>query len=196
MTRHTKVAVGLVSLGLLLAGPGIVTPGLAGGPVASAERTVKDAGQTATREVTDSWLTLQTKLAVLADERVRSADVHVTTQRGVITLRGTVASEAEQQAAGEIARTVEGAREVRNELTVVPQGDRKTVDRQDHQIVKDVKAELKQDGRLRHAHIQVRADQGVVTLTGTAPSLEKSVRASEAARRVAGVRAVRNELTL
>jgi len=194
MAQHTKLVVVLVSLGLLAA-PGVVTLGLAGGPVASAERTVKDAGTTATREVTDSWLTLQTKLALLADERVRSADIHVTTQEGVIKLRGKVDSEAEQQAAGEIAGHIEGVREVSNQLTVVPEPQRKTVDRQDRQIVKDVKAELKDDGRLRHAHIQVRADQGIVTLTGKVPSLEKSVRASEAARRVPGVRAVRNELT-
>jgi len=70
------------------------------------------AGATATREFTDTWLTLQTKLALFADERVSSGDVHVTTQRGVITLRGKVDNEAEQQAAGEIARTIESPREV------------------------------------------------------------------------------------
>ena len=194
MARETMIAVLVLSLGMLAA-PGFAAQGTASGPVASAERTVKDAGKTATREVTDSWLTLQTKLALLADERVSSADVHVTTQRGVITLRGKVDSEAEQQAAGEIARTIEGAREVSNQLTVVPQPQRKAVDRQDHQIVKDVKEEIKNDGRLKRARIHVRADEGIVTLTGKAPSLETSVRASETARRVPGVRAVRNELT-
>ena len=123
-------------------------------------------------------------------------DVHVTTQRGVITLRGKVDNAAEQQAAGEIARTIEGAREVSNRLTVVPQPQRKAVDRQDQQIVKDVKEEIKNDGRLKRARIHVRSDEGIVTLTGKAPSLEPSVRASEPARRVSGVRAVRNELTL
>jgi hyperosmotically inducible protein len=180
----------------MLAAPGFVAQGMASGPAASAERTVTNAGKTATREVTDSLLTLQTKLALLADERVSSADVHVTTQRGVITLRGKVDSEAQQQAAGEIAGTIEGARDVSNQLTVMPQPHRKAVDRQDRQIVKDVKEELKNDGRLKRARIHVRSDEGVVTLTGEAPSLETSVRASEAARRVPGVRAVRNELTL
>jgi hyperosmotically inducible protein len=194
MARDAMIAV-VVSLGMLAA-PGFVAQGTASSPVASAERTVKDAGTTATREVTDAWITLQTKLAVLGDERVSSADVHVTTRRGVITLRGKVDSAAEQQAAGEIALTIEGQKQVVNQLTVVPQADRKTVDRQDQQIVKDVKEELKQDGRLKRARIQVRADQGIVTLTGKAPSLETSVRASETARRVPGVRAVRNELTL
>ncbi|HEX7551874.1 MAG TPA: BON domain-containing protein [Candidatus Methylomirabilis sp.] len=193
MARGMMIAV-VVSLGMLAA-PGFVAQGTASSPVGSTERTVKDAGKTATREVTDSWLTLQTKLALLADERVRSADVHVTTRRGVIALRGKVDSEAEQQAAGEIARTIEGARDVSNELTVVPQADRRAVDRQDREIVRDVKQEIKDDARLKKARIHVRSDEGIVTLTGKAPSLETSVRASETARRVPGVRAVRNELT-
>jgi hyperosmotically inducible protein len=195
MARGTIIAVLVLSLGMLAA-PGLAAQGTASGTMASAERTVKNAGKTTTREVTDSWLTLKTKLALLADERVSSADVHVTTQRGVITLRGKVASEAEQQAAGEIARTIEGAREVSNQLTVVPQAERKAVDRQDDQIVKDVKRGIKNDARLKKARIHVRADEGIVTLTGKAPSLAASVRASEVARRVPGVRAVRNELAL
>jgi osmotically-inducible protein OsmY len=50
-----------------------------------------------------------------------------------------VDSEIEQQAAGEIARTIEGARDVRNQLTVVRQAERKAVERHDRQIVKSVK---------------------------------------------------------
>jgi hyperosmotically inducible protein len=195
MARVMMIAVLVLSLGMLAA-PGLAAQGAVSGQVASAERAVKDAGKTATREVTDSWLTLQTKLALLADERVSSGDIHVKTQRGVITLRGKVDSEAEQQAAGEIAGTIEGAREVTNRLTVVPQAERKAAERQDQQIVKDVRREIKNDARLKHARIHVRADGGIVTLTGKAPSLETSVRASETARRVPGVRAVRNELTL
>jgi hyperosmotically inducible periplasmic protein len=194
MTR-VMIAFLVLSLGMLAA-PRFAAQGTASGQVASVEGTVKDAGKTATREVTDSWLTLQTKLALFADERVSSGDVHVTTQRSVITLRGKVDSVAEQQAAEEIARTIEGARDVSNQLTVVPQAERKAVDREDQQIVKDVKRGIKKDAHLKHARIHVRSDEGIVTLTGKAPSLETSVRASEVARRVSGVRAVRNELAL
>jgi len=195
VARGTMIALLVLSLGMLAA-PGFAAQGPASGQVASVEGTVKEAGKTATREVTDTWLTLQTKLALFADERVSSGDVHVTTQRSVITLRGKVDSEAEQQAAGEIARTVEGARDVSNQLTVVPQAERKAVERQDDRIVKDVKRGIKNDAGLKKARIHVRADEGIVTLTGKSPSLETSVRASETARRVPGVRAVRNELSL
>lgn len=195
MTRVMMIAFLMLSLGLL-ATPGLAAQGTASGTMASAERAVKDAGTTAKGEVTDSWLTLKTKLALLGDERVSSNDVSVKTAKGVITLRGKVASAAEQQAAGEIALNIEGQKKVVNQLTVVPTAQRKMVDRQDDQIVTDVKRAITQDASLKKADIDVRAEKGIVTLTGKAPSLATSVRASEVARRVSGVRAVRNELTL
>ena len=195
MARKTMIAVVVMSLGLLAA-PGFVAQGTASSPVGSTERTVKDAGKTATRKVTDSWLTLKTKLALLGDERVSSTNVSVKTVKGVITLHGKVASADEQKAAEEIALTIEGQKKVVNQLTVVPAAQRKMVDRQDDQIVTGVKQAITKDASLKKADIDVRAEKGIVTLTGKAPSLATSVRASEVARWVPGVRAVRNELTL
>ena len=184
MTRSMMITVVVLSLGLLAA------PGFA------AEGTVKDAGKTATREVTDSWLTLKTKLALLGDERVSSTNVSVKTVKGVITLHGKVASADEQKAAEEIALNIEGQKKVVNQLTVVSTAQRKMVDRQDDQLVTDVKQAIKKDASLKKADIDVRAEKGIVTLTGKASSLATSVHASETARRVSGVRAVRNELKI
>ena len=195
MARGTMIAVLVVSLGMLAA-PSLAAQGSASGTMASAERSVKDAGTMAKGEVTDSWLTLKTKLALLGDERVSSNDVSVKTVKGVITLRGKVANAAEQHAAEEIALSIEGQKKVVNQLTVVPAAQRKMVDRQDDQIVTDVKKAITKDASLKKADIDVRAEKGIVTLTGKAPSLATSVRASEVARQVSGVRAVRNELTL
>jgi hyperosmotically inducible periplasmic protein len=195
MTRAMMIAFLVLSLGGIAA-TCLAAQGTASGTMSSAERTVKNAGTTAKGEVTDSWLTLKTKLALLADERVSSNDVSVTTVKGVITLRGKVASADAQKAAEEIALNIEGQKKVVNQLTVVPAAQRKMVDRQDDQIVTDVKKAIKKDASLKKADIDVRAEKGIVTLTGKAPSLAVSVRASETARRVSGVRAVRNELTL
>ena len=184
MARGMMIAVVVLSLGLLAA------PGLA------AQETVKAAGKTPPGEVTDSWLTLKTKLALLGDERVSSTDVSVKTVKGVITLHGKVASAAEQKAAEEIALNIEGQKKVVNQLTVVSTAQRKMVDRQDDRLVTDVKQAITKDASLKKADINVRAEKGIVTLTGKAPSLETSVRASTVARWVPGVRAVRNEQTL
>ncbi len=184
MTRGMMIAVVVLSLGLLAA------------PSLAAQGTVKAADTTAKAEVSDSWLTLKTKLALLGDERVSSNDVSVKTVKGVITLHGKVASTDEQKAAEEIALNIEGQKKVVNQLTVVSTAQRKMVDRQDDQIVTDVKQAIKKEAALKKANIEVRAEKGIVTLTGKAPSLATSVRASETARRVSGVRAVRNELRL
>jgi osmotically-inducible protein OsmY len=70
------------------------------------------------------------------------------------------------------------------------------VDRQDDQLVTDVKQAIKKDASLKKADIDVGAEKGIVTLTGKAPSLETSVRVSAVARWVPGVRTVGNELAL
>jgi hyperosmotically inducible protein len=195
MLRRTTIAVMIVGLGVVpVAARAADKP--APSKTESVKKAVKDTSDTASIEMSDSWMTLKTKMALLADERVSSLDVSVKTQKGVITLRGKVENEGARHAAEEIALNIKGQKKVVNQLTVVPKAARKVVDRQDDQIVKDVEKGIKNDARLKKATIDVRADKGIVTLTGKAPSLETSVRASEVARRVPGVRAVRNEVKL
>ena len=195
MLRRTTIAVMIVGLGVVpVAARAEDKP--APSKTESVKKAVKDTSDTASIEMSDSWMTLKTKMALLADERVSSLDVSVKTQKGVITLRGKVENEGARHAAEEIALNIKGQKKVVNQLTVVPKAARKVVDRQDDQIVKDVEKGIKNDARLKKADISVRADKGIVTLTGKAPSLETSVRASEVARRVPGVRAVRNEVKL
>jgi len=195
MLRRTTIAVMIVGLGVVPVAA-LAADEPAPSKTESVKKAVKDTSDTASIEMSDSWMTLKTKLALLADERVSSGDVSVKTQEGVITLRGKVENEAARQAAEEIALNIKGQKKVVNHLTVVPKADRKVVDRQDDQIVKDIEKGIKNDARLKEADIDVRADKGIVTLTGKAPSLETSVHASEVARRVPGVRAVRNEVKL
>jgi len=195
MLRRMTIAVMIVGLGVVPVAARAADESV-GQKVDSATGAVKDAAKTATTEVSDSWITMKTKIALLADERVSSGDVSVKTLKGVITLRGKVESEQARQAADEIALKIDGAKKVNNRLVVVSEAARKAVDRQDDQIVKDVEKRIKEDPRLKNADIDVRADKGFVTLTGKAASLATTLRASEVAYRVPGVRAVRNEMTL
>ncbi|HYL81780.1 MAG TPA: BON domain-containing protein [Candidatus Acidoferrum sp.] len=156
----------------------------------------KDAAHAASKELGDSWITLKIKLGLLADDRVSSTYVHVNTHRGVTTLRGKVGSDVARQAAQEDSAKIDGVKRVENHLEVVPKATREVVERKDDQIVKDVERRIKKDSGLKQAEIEVHADNGIVTLRGESPSLETSVRASEDAYRVPGVRAVRNELVV
>lgn len=62
------------------------------------------------------------------------------------------------------------------------------------ELQKDVLDELDWDPRVDAAHIGVTVTDGVVTLAGRVPSYEERLRAEKAAKRVAGVKGVANEL--
>ena len=143
--------------------------------------------------VTDSWLTAKTKIALFADNRVSGTKVNVETQRGVVFLRGKVDNETAKSAAAEVAKGIDGVQTVKNELQVVPPSAQKAVEAKDDDITKQVKARLSGDARLKS--LDVRTDNGVVTLQGKVPSIMDSARASEMAHGVGGVRAVRNDVT-
>jgi hyperosmotically inducible protein len=169
-------------------------PGLA----RAADEGVKDKARSLAREtksqVSDSWLTAKAKIALLADERVKSTQISVETQNGVVALRGKVDSAEAKAAAGDIAKGIEGAKDVKNELRVVAPEERKAVTATDKDITRHVQDRLASDARLKNAKIDVRADAGVVVLTGHVPNIATSARASELARAVPGVRAVKNDL--
>lgn len=143
---------------------------------------------------TDSWLTTKTKMALVTDKRVAARRIKVETQGGVITLRGKVRTAEERTAAEAIARGIGGAASVSSALQVVPEEQRTAVDAKDEGIEKAVKARLETDAQLKSADIAVRSDNSVVTLIGSVPDHKARTRASDVARGVPGVKAVRNEL--
>jgi hyperosmotically inducible periplasmic protein len=174
--------------------------GLGAGVAGAAERTTtekaKDTAEAASNAMSDSWITMKTKLSLMADERVSATDVKVTTKQGIVTLQGKVPSAEAKQVAEADATQIDGVKQVINKLAVVPPSAEKAVERKDEQITQDVESRVKREKTLQNARIDVETTNGIVTLTGDAPSLQASVRASEVAHRVPGVRAVHNELSV
>ena len=153
----------------------------------------KDVTQDAKTGISDSWVTAKTKIALFADERVKGRQVSVETVNGTVTLRGKVDSDEAKAAAASITEGIEHVKSVRNDLQVVPPGDRNMIDASDKDITREVEASLSKDARLKK--VAVRTDSGIVILTGEVPSIANSARASEIVRGIPGVRSVKNELT-
>ena len=154
---------------------------------------IKSTAQDAKTGVTDSWITSKTKIALFADDRVKGRQVHVETKGGKVALRGKVDSPEAKAAAAEVAKGIEGVKDVKNELQVVAPSQRSEVTADDKVIAKNVQSKLKQDPQLKNAKVEV--NNGVVSLTGEVKSIDASAKASEVARSVAGVRSVKNDLT-
>ena len=144
-------------------------------------------------DVSDSWITSKAKIALFADSRVPGTAVNVETQKGTLYLRGKVDSDAAKSAAEEIAKGIDGVKSVKNELQVVAPSDKKMVEAKDEDLTKQVKTRLHSDARLKK--VDVRVDNGVVTLQGKVANIGDSARASQLARGVPGVRAVKNDMT-
>lgn len=125
-------------------------------------------------------------------------DVSVSQDRdkGVVTLGGTVASEADKGQAESIAKTSAGAQVVADQISVRPPGEESMAkDVQsalDKGIEKNLDAVLVQN-RLNH-DVKYDVKNGVVTLTGKVNSSAKRAMAESAANAVPKVKQVVNEI--
>ena len=158
----------------------------------SATRTQQSAGEV----VDDSVLTAKVKTALVEDPVTKARDINVETYRGVVQLGGFVESNEEKSRATEVARSVTGVQEVRNDLRVsdADQTVGRTVD--DGVITTQVKAKLIGDSRTDAYKINVETQGGVVQLSGFVDSTEAKNAAGEVARTVDGVQSVRNDLEI
>jgi len=70
------------------------------------------------KEVSDTWITTKVQAMYFLDRDVKGMNIDVTTKGGIVTLTGTVASEATRQKAVADARSIEGVSQVIDKLTV------------------------------------------------------------------------------
>jgi len=80
----------------------------------------KDSGkqESAGQYIDDATITTKVKTAIFNDPNVKATEVKVETYKGIVQLSGFVNSSEAASRAVEIARSVEGVKSVRNNMTV------------------------------------------------------------------------------
>jgi hyperosmotically inducible protein len=69
--------------------------------------------------VSDSWITTKVKAKVIGEDLLEGSNVRVHTDRdGVVTLSGTVRSEAGRKRAVDLTKATDGVRKVNDELKI------------------------------------------------------------------------------
>jgi hyperosmotically inducible protein len=63
-------------------------------------------------KVGDAWITTKVKSELATTKGIKSGEIEVTTQNGLVTLSGTVDSKAQAQKAVAVAKSVKGVRHV------------------------------------------------------------------------------------
>jgi hyperosmotically inducible protein len=135
----------------------------------------------------------------------RKIDVSVDNQ--VVTLTGTVETAQQRMIAEQIARVSAGVTSVNNAITVpgstpgapataVPQpsGSVASVPENNADLAKHVEFELYSTGAFDLSTMNIKAENGAVTLAGTVRSRAEQLLAERVAQGVAGVKTVSNEL--
>lgn len=144
-----------------------------------------------TTTLTDAQIRDAVRDAFVHDPRVFSFNPNVAVTNGVVTLTGVVDNLKARRAAGQDARNTVGVRRVRNYLKVRP-----AQPVADDKVARTLKDALAFNTITESYEIDVRADRGVVTLSGTVDSFLEKSEAEDVALRTNGVVAVRNNLAV
>lgn len=122
------------------------------------------------------------------DDRLREADIEVTTNSGQVTLKGRVANYFDRSRAQRLCRRVDGVRGISNQLQIG------SPPRSDAQIAHAVVQRWKQDSRLLGEDLEAVVDGRILTIEGAVGTFRQGLLAERLAREVRGVLFVRNNV--
>lgn len=164
--------------------------------------------------ITDGWITMKIHSQFVPDDALDDSDIDVDTNNGIVTLNGTVATEAGRARAIAIAKATDGVKSVTDKLRVAPErpgatagaaareagreaaGAAKTTGRKvnDGWITSKIYAQFLTEGALDDSDIDVDVTKGAVTLNGTVRSEAGRSRAVAVAKATDGVKNVKDAL--
>lgn len=165
------------------------------------------ADRSAEQTMDDATITSKVKSQLASDDRTKATNINVDTKRGVVYLKGTADTADSKKAATEVARSVEGVKDVKNKLVIGPSSSNpqtataKTENAahkagavmSDAWITTKVKTALLADDMVKGMDINVSTKGGEVTLAGVVDSDKARNRAIEIAHKTEGVKSVNSE---
>ena len=181
-----------------------------------AKQETKEAARDTGNAVTDSWITMKVHAQFVPEDALEESDIDVETNKGVVTLMGTVPTAAGRDRAVQIAKATDGVKNVSNRLRVAAGGsdvaaatgaaakegakDASNASRNAGHAVSDgwltskIYADMIDEDALEGSDIDVDVNAGVATLKGTVATAAGSARAAAVAKGIDGVKSVRNNL--
>jgi osmotically-inducible protein OsmY len=160
----------------------------------------------------DARITTSIQSKYFMDDRIKGRHIIVAANGGVVTLTGEIADDTERAEALLLARTTEGVKRVEDNLTIsvapapastaatppatapptpaAPPAAAKPIETAadtDAALADRIKSQLASDNQVKNAPLEVTANSGVVTLTGTVPTRAAKDRALAVVKGMDGV---------
>jgi osmotically-inducible protein OsmY len=123
------------------------------------------------------------------DPRTKESDVGVAADEGIVTLTGSVKTNAERIAVETVAKEVRGVRAVASDLAAKPLQDRGSTE-----IARDIVKGLKSHIFLASEDIRVIVRDGLVTLEGKVHNELQRMLAEAEVKRLRGISGISNQL--
>ena len=145
----------------------------------------------------DSSITAKVKAALVDDDAIKSTDISVETQAGVVTLSGFVVAQDQAEKAVALAKKVEGVKSVSDKLHVKDSKSQSISGYAgDVATTSEIKAKLLADDIVPSRNVKVETNDGVVQLSGTVQNEAQSERAEGIAKAIDGVKSVKNDVVV
>jgi len=155
----------------------------------------------------DSTITAKVKSKLATDSQTSAIKIGVETKQGIVTLSGTVPTDTEKTKAEQLARNTDGVKKVQNDIKVNPETtSASNFGEKAEEAAKDVGETLSDAGILAKVKAKLIADGitgtnvdvtgGEVILKGEVADAQKKLQAETIAKNTAGVKDVKNQLTV
>ncbi len=147
-------------------------------------------------ELDDTVVTTSVKAALLAEESIKSMDIKIETNKGVVQLSGFVNDNKQIDRAVAVAQAVAGVKGVQSRMVLKDGASTVGSNLDDTVITSRVKAALLADKDTKSTDIGVETRKGEVMLSGFVATNSQITLAQKLAAKQEGVKAVRNELSV
>ena len=148
-------------------------------------------------KIDDSVVTTQVKMALLKDSLTATLGTDVKTTNGIVLLQGTVQDNIERDMITKVAASVQGVKNVQNEMKVITEQTSTVSERlEDSAITTKVKRALTLHALTGALETSVSTTDLVVTLSGKAKNKTEKELVTKIVEDVEGVKKVINNMTI
>ena len=167
---------------------------------------VGDAARKTGNAITDSWITMKIHSQFIPEDALEGSDIDVDTAAGVVTLKGTVPTEAARARAIALSKATDSVKSVKDQLRIgrpegaaeAAKGATGTAGRAvtDGWIKSKIYSQYLTEDALDDSDLDIDVTRGAVVLNGTVKNEAGRARAAEIAKATDGVKSVKNNLKI
>lgn len=170
----------------------IAAAGLTGALAHAAEESKRSFGEYAD----DKVILSKVKTALIGDKTTEAHEINVEVNKGIVQLNGFVDTEKEKAQATEVAKAVDGVKEVENNLSIKDGSSTAGSVIDDSRVTAKVKSALIDSADTKAHDIKVETKAGVVQLSGFVENEAQKSAATKVAQAIKGVKSVQNNLSV